>query len=642
MGFSGDRHSLSPLGVLFAACLVTIVLTGGSMVQEGRPAAQERDLRAQTSGVTCETVRVPMRDGTMLATDVYRPAVPGRYPVIMLRTPYGLRLGQGCFARGLSAGMAFWAENGYVAIAQDSRGTFRSEGSFRPIVQEQDDGYDAIEWAAVQPWSNGRVATTGGSYMGVTQWQAALTTPPHLVAIAPGQTATDYHDHWTYVNGVFDLWFAQSWLLAFFSPDAYRREQIEQGVAPEDARRASDQYLGEGEQQVSDWIRQVPLSGFSGYRTLAPYYYEWLEHPNYDDFWAKVDVEAQFEKVTVPVLVSGAWGDLFAIGSVRGFQGMQERGGSELARSGSMLVMTGGGGHGRKGAMDFGGAGSLNLRDLQLRFYDHYVKGVENGIDREPRVQLFVQVPPDSGAEGSGFWLRGGTFPLAGTETVRFNLRSGGHANTRWGDGVLDSNRPSSGPDDTFTYDPSDPVPALGGGLCCLTLGFYFRSGVQDQSTLELRDDVLVYTSEPLTEDVAVIGPVTVKFWATSSARDTDFTAKLVDVHPDGFAQNVLDRVVRARFRNGSKLAPSLIEPGKAYEYEIAMGYAANVFRAGHRVRLDISSSKFPQLARNHNTGNDPATDDRMEVAEQAFHHSAERPAFVELSVVPGVDIVPR
>ena len=185
-------------------------------------------------------------------------------------------------------------------------------------------------------------------------------------------------------------------------------------------------------------------------------------------------------------------------------------------------------------------------------------------------------------------------------------------------------------------------IPALGGGLCCLTLGFYFRSGVQDQSTLELRDDVLVYTSEPLTEDVAVIGPVTVKFWATSSARDTDFTAKLVDVHPDGFAQNVLDRVVRARFRNGSKLAPSLIEPGKAYEYEIAMGYAANVFRAGHRVRLDISSSKFPQLARNHNTGNDPATDDRMEVAEQAFHHSAERPAFVELSVVPGVDIVPR
>ena len=631
---------------LVAAGLIASAMVAGSVVHTGQLAAQDRELTAQTNGVTCHTEMVPMRDGTLLATDVYRPAAPGRYPVIMRRTPYGLRLGQGCFVTGPgggSSGMAFWAEHGYIGVAQDSRGTFRSEGVFRPIVQEQNDGYDAIEWAAAQSWSNGQVAMTGSSYMGVTQWQAALTTPPHLVAIAPGQTATDYHDHWTYVNGVFDLWFGQSWVLAFFAPDAYRRDQIAQGFAPEDAGKAADQYLAEGEQQIfSHWNRQVPLSGFSGYRTLAPYYYEWLEHPNYDDFWAKVDVEAQWEKVTVPVLVSGAWGDLFHIGSVRGFQGMQTAGGSELARNGSMLVMTGGGGHGREGAVDFGGAANLNLRDLQLRFYDHYVKGVDNGIDREPRVQLFVQVPPDSGTQGSGFWVADDTFPLAGTETARFNLSSGGHANRRWGDGLLDSSRPSSGPDDTFVYDPNDPVPTLGGGLCCLTLGFYFRSGVQDQSTLELRDDVLVYTSEPLTEDLAVIGPATVKFWATSSARDTDFTAKLVDVHPDGFAQNVLNRVVRARFRRGSKSAPSLIEPGTSYEYAIDLGFTANVFREGHRIRLDISSSTFPQLARNHNTGNDPATDGEIEVATQTIHHDADRPAFVELSVAPGVTIARR
>ena len=334
--------------------------------------------------------------------------------------------------------------------------------------------------------------------------------------------------------------------------------------------------------------------------------------------------------------MTGAWGDLFHIGSVRAFGGMRGGAGSEAARAGTMLVMTGGGGHGREGAVSYGGAGEMDLRELQLRFYDHHVKGIANGIDREPRAQLFVQAPPDSGTHGSGFWLKDDVFPPAGAVAARFNLASGGRANSRWGDGMLDRGRPPHGPDDTFTYDPGDPAPALGGGLCCLTLGFYFRSGAQDQSTVERRADVLVYTSAPLAADMAVIGLVKVVLWATSTARDTDFTAKLVDVHPDGFAQNVLNRVVRARFRHGSKAAPSPIEPGRAYEYEIDLGYTANVFRAGHRVRLDVSSSEFPHLARNHNTGSDAATDGRFEVAVQTVHHDAERPSHVELSVVPG------
>ena len=224
-------------GVVWSVLSLTgLVVVCGAVIGTISPAAQERDVTVSRSGVTCETVQVAMRDGTRLATDVYRPAAPGRYPVILLRTPYGLRLGQGCFAQGLSGGMAFWAEHGYVGVSQDARGTFRSEGTFRPILQEQNDGYDAIEWAAARPWSNGRVATIGASYMGVTQWQAALTSPPHLVAIAPGQTATDYHDHWTYVNGVFDLWFGQSWPLAFFAPDANRRAQIAAGMSEEKAR----------------------------------------------------------------------------------------------------------------------------------------------------------------------------------------------------------------------------------------------------------------------------------------------------------------------------------------------------------------------------------------------------------------------
>ena len=613
------------------------VLLAGVLLAAALLPAQQRAAAVARGGVTCETVYAPMRDGVRLATDVYRPAEPGRYPVIMQRTPYGWRLGQGCFADGLSGGMAFWAENGYVAVSQDARGTFRSEGVFRPIVQEQQDGYDAVEWAAAQPWSNGRVALTGTSYMGVTQWQAALAAPPSLVAITPGQTATDYHDHWTYVNGVFDLWFGQSWPLAFFAPDALRRERLAAGASPEEAQRAAEAYLAEGRQQIArEWIHATPLSGFAGFRELAPYYYEWLEHPDYDDYWAQIDVEAQWDRVEVPALVDGAWGDLFHIGSVRAFEGMRNGAATAAARAGTMLVMTGGGGHGQEGALRFGNAGDFDVRGLRLRFYDHHVKGVDNGIDRDPRVRLFVQQPPDAGLQGDGFWLEGDAFPPAGAETVRLHLASGGRANGRWGDGVLVAGGAPRGPDDTFTYDPRAPVPALGGGLCCLTLGFYFRSGVQDQSTLERRDDVLVYTSEPLEADLAVVGPVTVRLWASSTARDTDFTAKLVDVHPDGFAQNVLDRIVRARLRGGSKAAPEPIEPGRAYEYVIDMGYTANVFGAGHRVRLDVSSSAFPHFARNPNTGARPATGGRLEAAVQTVHHDAERPSRVELTVLPG------
>jgi putative CocE/NonD family hydrolase len=537
--------------------------------------------------------------------------------------------------------MAYWAEHGYVGVNQDVRGTFRSQGTFRPIVQEQADGYDAVEWAAKQPWSNGNVGLSGTSYFGVTQWQAALTTPPHLKAFAPGQTATDYHDHWTYVNGVFDLWFAQSWILNFFSPDAYRREQIAKGMTPEAALKASDQYLNDGKQHIfSKWSNEVPLSGFKEYKTLAPYYYEWLEHPDYDDYWEKVDVEAHWKDVTVPAFISGGWSDLFALGSVRGFIGMRAHGGSAVAKSGTKLIMQPGG-HGGLGVMDYGEAADVSLRAQQLRFYDRHVKGVAAGVDPDPPVQLFVQVPPDAGTRATGFWISAETFPLPGTKQVRFNLRSGGRANSRRGDGVLDANRPSEGPDDTFVYDPKQPAPTYGGGLCCLSLGPYFGSGAQDQSLLELRDDVLVFTSAPLAEDLPAIGPVTVRFWAKSSARDTDFTAKLVLVQPDGFAQGVLDRVVRARFRNGSKSAPSLIEPGKPYEYTIDLGYAGMIFRKGHRIRLDISSSNFPHLARNHNTGEHPAHDARFVVANQTILHNAQHPAFLELSVAPHIKVQP-
>lgn len=623
--------------------LVVALSIAGAMLQAAADPlpGQKSPVVVHKSGVKCHTEYVAMRDGVLLATDVYQPALPGKYPVIVQRTPYGLRLGHGCFER-TSGQVAYWAEHGYVGVTQDSRGTFRSQGTFRPIVQEQADGYDAIEWAAAQPWSNGRVGMAGTSYFGVTQWQAALTSPPHLLAIAPGQTATDYHDHWTYVNGVFDLWFAQSWLLNFFAPDEFRRREIAGGQTPDAALKASDAYLARGKEQIfSQWSSQVPLNGFDGYRTMAPYYYEWLAHPNYDDYWAKVDVEAQWDKVKVPAFISGGWSDLFVLGSVRGFIGLRAHGGSPAARTGTKLIMQPGG-HGGHGVIDYGPVSDVDTRAQQLRFYDRHVKRITAEPDRDPAVQLFVQVPPDSGTKGHGFWATADTFPLPATRKVRFHLRSGGKANSRRGDGVLDADKLSDGPDDTFVYDPRQPVPSYGGGLCCVTLGSYFGSGAQDQSVVELRDDVLVYTSVPLANDLAAVGPVTVSFWARSTARDTDFTAKLVDVHPDGFAQNVLDRIVRARFREGSKKPPSLIEPGKAYQYTIDLGYAGTVFKRGHRVRLDISSSNFPHLARNHNTGDDPAGDTRFVTATQTLLHTASQPSYVELSILPEVKILDR
>ena len=601
-------------------------------------------------GIICETAWVPMRDGTLLATDVYLPAEPGRHPVIMQRTPYGFRLGHGCFV-GISAGMAYWAQHGYVALTQDSRGTFRSQGTFTPIFEEQDDGYDAVEWAAVQPWSNGRVGMTGASYFGLTQWQAALTTPPHLYAIAPNVTATDYHDHWTYVNGAFDLWFAQSWLVNFFASDQYWRQLVAKGVPAAEARQASDRWLADAKQKIfTSWVWELPLEAFPEFRELAPYYYEWLAHPNYDAYWAKIDVEQHFDDIAVPALVMGGWYDLFEIGSVRSFQGVRENGASQPARLGTKLVMQGGGVHGYTGAINWGAANVIDLQAMQLRFYDHYLRGIDNGIDREPAVRLFVQVPPDAGMQGGGFWVSGETFPLPGTRKLRFDLRSGGQANTRLGDGVLvaarghdDENDDDDGEQtgspgsisDRFVYDPRNPVPTLGGGLCCNSFGIYFNSGARDQSDLELRNDVLVYTSAALTQDIAVIGQGKVKFWAKTTALDTDFTAKLVDVHPDGFAQNVLDRIVRAQLRHGSKSRPSPIRPGKAYEYEIDLGYTGSLFKAGHRIRVDISSSNFPHFARNQNTA-DPASS-RIDVAEQTILHGAGHQAYLELSVVPGV-----
>ena len=609
-----------------ASLSLALVLTAAAA-----PAAAQ----SNADDVTCHVEQVPMRDGVPLATEVYLPRQSGNYPVVLTRSPYtrgSLAAGSNCDNPRLTE----LARRGYVGLNQDARGRYRSGGAFDPFQQEGGDGYDTVEWAAQQPWSDGRVGIFGASYVGVTTLQAAAHAPPHLVTAVAEITASDYHDNWTYVNGAFDLHLNQGWTLAFFLADSYRRSLYGSGFSLQEIDRRVAARMEAGRRDLlSKWVWMLPLNSMPAFREDAPYYYDWLAHPDYDSYWRQVDIEQRYADITVPVLHTGGWYDVFAVGTVRNFVGMRANGGSPAARNGTKLVMTCCGHTRAQGLIGWGPEAQTFDAALTNRWFDHYLKGVDNGIDREPDVQLFVMVPPDSGTDAGGFYLAADEYPLPQAQPIRFHLGSGGRANTRHGDGTLSREAPA-GPPDRFVYNPADPVPTMGGNLCC---GDFLLRGAVDQSDIELRDDVLVYTSEPLAEDLAVIGPVTVRLWASSTARDTDFTAKLVDVHIDGIAHNVLDRIVRARYRNGSKSAPSLITPGETYEYTIPLGDTATVFRRGHRIRLEVSSSNFPHFDRNLNTGHPLGQDAAMVTATQTIFHDAAHPSYVELPVAPDVRI---
>lgn len=587
------------------------------------------------AGVVCETIQVPMRDGTLLTTDKYSPTTDGKLPVVMLRNPYGHLIGSGCF-KGLGSSLAPIAQHGYHALAQECRGTDFAQGPFREMVQEAQDGYDAIEWAGTQSWSTGKVGLTSGSYLGLTQWQPAIHTPPHLAAINPQITASDYHDNWQYVNGVFDLWFGMSWPALAWVGDQVQRFGRANNWPPGQADSIEAQFKANVNANLATkWVWQLPLTGFDQFTTMAPYFYDWIDHPFYDDYWASLDVETRYADVKVPALVTTDWFDIFQVGAFRNYIGMRTNGGTAAARAGTKLYVGAYGHAGDSGKPTFGSDAALLPTDTLVAFYDRYLKGIENGWESTPNVKMYVLVPPDTGNTGSGFYVTGATYPLPGSETINLYLASRGHANTSGGDGQLVGAPTERGTVDRFEYDPANPVPTTGGNMCCN--GVLLPDGAQDQTKVELRNDVLVYSTGPLAVDVAAIGPVEVTLWARSSAPDTDFTAKLVDVHLDGVSHNVLDRVVRASLRNGSKLPPDNIKAGEAYEYKIPLGNAGTIFRKGHRIRLEISSSSFPHYSRNLNTGMNSLWTSDTVVARQTILHDDEHPSRLVLNLAPGI-----
>jgi uncharacterized protein len=566
-------------------------------------------------------VPMRMRDGTTLRADVYRPDAPGKFPVLVMRTPYDKSQQLAMVEKD------YFPPRGYVLIVQDTRGRFSSEGEFVPFVHEASDGYDTVELAAGLPWSNGRVAMVGQSYLALVQYYAATLAPPHLAAICPVSGPVTYYENCIYRRGVFEL----GWMLAYFVFMA--RNTLERKVIYERERARLDSWLSHPELPLSplkdEEYLHLPIADWAErFKDGAPYFADLLRNWKEGPYWAATDVRPLCRNVTVPALHIGSWYDAFQYDTLTMYTRMRSEARTERARRGQRLIMgpwahllpysvpTSRG----TGDIDFGPAAMVELLADQERFLRQCLSGTDDQFLDEPPVRIFVM--------GDNRWRDERGWPLARTRYTPLYLRSRGRANTLGGDGALSLTAPGDESADQFVYDPANPVPTRGG----TTLGL--APGVYDQRDIEKRDDVLVYSGDALENDLEVTGPITMKLAAASSAPDTDFTAKLVDVRPDGYPQNIAEGVIRARFRD-SATEPAPIIPGRVYEYSIDMWATSHVFKAGHRLRIEVSSSNFPRYDRNANTGADLFTDRVLKPARQSVFHNGRYQSRVILPLIP-------
>ena len=562
------------------------------------------------SVVTQSGVEAKMRDGTVLRADIYRPNADGKFPVLLQRTPYDKRN---------EAGFAIKAvERGFVVVVQDVRGRYTSEGEWYPFKNESNDGYDTVEWAAALPSSNGKVGMFGGSYVGATQMLTAIAHPPHLAGLCPVVTASNYHDGWTYQGGAFEQWFNESWTSGL-AQDTLDREVL----------RNTNAVNGMWTTPLSEYpLFKLPKAEADSElsRTLAPYFRDWLAHPDYDDYWKRWSIEEHYTEINVPILSVAAWYDIFLGGSLRNYVGIKEFGASEVARKGQRLMVTIGGhaGSGRKiGDIDFGPSAEFDEDAVILDWYDFLFKGATNKFSSPKPVKLFVM--------GANQWRDEDDWPLPRAHEVKYFLHSSGKANSVRGDGALDTTMPRKEAPDHYKYDPTNPAPTIGGPLCCD--GKHLKPGPRDQRPVEARDDVLIFSTPAMSQDTEVTGPVRIELFASSSAVDTDFLAKLVDVGPDGFAQNLTEGIVRARYRD-SQEHPALMNPDQIYKFSIDMWATSNVFKKGHRLRLEVSSSNFPRFDRNLNTGEEPAFATKSIPATNSIYHDADHPSVLIVQIV--------
>jgi putative CocE/NonD family hydrolase len=569
-------------------------------------------------------LRVPMRDGVELAADVHRPDDTTRHPVLLELTPYD---------RGYVpiAGLDTLSliEAGYAIVTVDCRGRFGSGGTFTPFVNEAADGVETIAWCAAQPWSDGQVGMIGGSYVGATQWLPAGQNPPALKAIAPVVTSSDYHEGWVYQGGAFQLGFSLRWSLESLAlPKLVSRQDAGEPVSADIAEMRA------ALRDMRALYRTRPLRGMPLMRH-APWYDEWLAHPSRDAFWTSIAPQERYATTTAASLNIAGWYDIFADGTFRNFAGMRAQSPTDTGRRGARLVV-GPWSHSIDNGIfperHYGSLSGLGAEDpttMHRRFFDRWLRGIADGTtaDDGPAVRLFLM--------GADRWQNEDDWPPNDAEFRSFYLRGEGRANTARGDGRLSGEPPRAEEPDAFLYDPRDPVPTHGGATLNQPGTPGWNSGPWDQRPLAARADVLVYTSTPLERPLTVIGPVEAVLFVSSSALDTDFTAKLVDVHPSGRAEILADGILRMRYRHSLAEAEAL-EPGAIEEIRISVGGTANVFKAGHRIRLDVSSSNFPRFDANTNTGGtiaDEGPDAAVPALNRVFHDST-HPSRLVLPVV--------
>jgi hypothetical protein len=596
------RVSAAPSRPASVALCGTFIALAAACTAHKTPTV-ERSVAAG-SPVVLHDVAVPMRDGVVLRADVFRPAGPGPFPVLVYRTPYGKHAAAGARDTHLKA-----VQRGYAVILQDVRGRYASEGVFDPYRNEGRDGYDTIEWSAGQDWSNGVVGTWGLSYPGAVQWLAAVESPPHLEAMVPAMTFSSPRNFF-YMNGIFDLsWL--SWIYVNIAPDTRERLGLP-GIT-------SGAEAGQTWPAVADEYRAWrPLAGLPYLRDVAPYYYEWLRHPPEDAWWNWAEIRGRYDEVDAAVLNLSGWFDeaYGPEGAVTNFNELLEA----WPDVDTHLVL-GPWTHGvpatesrSAGAIDFGPAAAIDYDDLILDFFDHYLRGIENRFATDPRVRYFVM--------GANRWEEADSWPPARTRTMPLYLTATDDGSRLTREALLPDAQPSS----SFVSDPENPV-----------VDPYASYGPQDYRQLAAREDVLIFDSAPLTEELTVAGAIEAVVYASCDCRDFDLWVRVLDVHPDGRAISLMgpgNDALRASYRDPAA-GRQLLTRGQVYELRLPNLITSNRFAPGHRVRVQISASFAPHLSGNLQTGESEIMASDSRAASITIHHARKYASRIGL---PGSD----
>ncbi len=566
-----------------------------------------------------KNLEMPMRDGTILRADVTRPDAERAFPVLLERTVYNK---DGASENAVGS-PEFFAQRGYAVVVQDVRGRFASSGEFYPFRDDgagaNQDGYDTIEWLAAQSWCDGNVGMIGGSYSGATQYRAALSRPPHLRATFVRESSADFQREWVYRDGAFELGFNTYWA------HTVTEKNLEHLVEGEELERQKKLLCKVGE-EMDDWLARLPVYPCTFLEGLSDWHNVWLDHPEAGPYWVGLSIEPHHDQIETPTYHQGAWFDIFLAGTLKNFLGMKAKARTEEARNSQKLII-GPWIHGSPniaehvvGEFDFGESAARDFNEMRLPWFDYWLKGIDNGVMDEPPVRIFVM--------GRNEWRDEEDWPLPDTTYVNYYLRAPRSGSIEsLNDGLLSAEPPPGAEGaDTFEYDPQRPVPSLGGA----TLGI--SDGVIDQRPVD--EICLTYTSEPLTEELEVTGPVKAVLYATSSAPDTDWIVRVTDVHPDGYSRPVCDGILRARYRD-SFAKPELMVPGEVYRFEIDLWATSNVFLEGHRMRIVVTSSSFPRFDRNLNTGGPIHREASGKVAANTVVHNSGSPSHIVLPMIP-------